>query len=959
MTDKKKTLVLVDGSALAFRSFYAFIRTGLRSSDGTPTWAVFGFLMALISLLEQRKPDMIAVCFDLAEPTFRHIEYTEYKANRAEMPDDLSVQWPLIKEAVTAFDIPLYELAGYEADDVIGTVAVKAAKEGYEVIILTGDQDAFQLLSDNIHVLMPGQKGLNTFGRQEVFAKLGVYPEQVIDYKALCGDSSDNIPGVKGIGPKGAVNLLTRFQNLKTIYENLDQVESASLRQKLIDGKDSAFSSQGLATIRLDVPLDFDFKQCHLTMPKPQTVADFLQKLEFKSILKQLPDILSNFNGGQVLDVSLANLSGQTTASAPAGTATLTETASGGQLALDLNIKAVEALPQLETNIVLTEKDLDDLIEEIKKQSILSVDLETTGLDSLDTKIVGYALAYADGACLGENGRIEIRQDKLSVKQAYIPVGHFAEKQLDNDLVVAKLKPILEDTNIGKIAQNAKFEMNVLSLYGINFGPLAFDPMLASYIVNPDNKHGLKDQSAEHLNHEMVRITELIGSGRNQMTMDQIPIAKVAPYAADDARVALELARYYLPKLTKEQSYLLWEMDMPLSAVLAKMEQAGVALDKPYLSQFSQELTGLLANLEKDIFAQAGHPLNLNSPKQLQNVLFEELKLKPKGSTKSGYSTDAHVLESLADEHPIVKLILDFRQLSKLRSTYVEALPLRVLSHTGRLHGEFNQTITSTGRLSSSNPNLQNIPIRTEQGRRIRRSFIAATPDHSLISADYSQIELRLLAEMSKDATLIDAFQKDQDIHARTAMEIFDVDLDAVTSDMRRVGKTINFSLIYQQGAYSTAQDLGISPKEAQAFIDKYFSRYPGVLTYMKASIDEARANGYAQTLWGRRRYFRNLNDRNDNIRKADERAASNSPLQGSAADLMKLAMIKLDNELTKRKLSGKLILQVHDELVLDVPDKEIEETKKVVLDCMTEGFALKIPLKVDIRVGKTWAAAK
>lgn len=959
MASTAETLVLVDGSALAFRSFYALFTSGMRRSDGTATWAVYGFLNSIFDLLETRKPDMVAVCFDLAEPTFRHKEYEDYKANRAEMPDDLATQWPMIKEAVEYLDIPILEKAGFEADDIIGTLARIAEQKKMNVQILTGDQDAFQLLDGHIQVLMPGKNGLATFGRGEVFEKLSVWPEQIVDYKALCGDSSDNIPGVKGIGPKTAVQLLTEFQTLENVYANIDKIKSKSVQEKLIAGKDSAFASQNLATIRLDVDIDIDFEKLKVTMPKVETLASGLKDFEFKNMLKRLPKILASFNNGvePVIDESLLTM-GSVQTKPPRTNGDAASAAPQGQQ-LTLGVVSTD-IP--EPIIVTTESQLEDLIVQLSKQEVISVDLETTGLASLDTQIVGYAFAWADEARM-KDCLVTSSKENWNIQTAYVPVRHFGSHQLPQELVSAKLKPILEDQKIGKVAQNAKFEMNVLSLDGIKFGPLCFDPLLASYIVDPDEKHGLKDQAERILGHQMVKIAELIGTGKKQLTMEQVPISQAAPYAADDARMTLELARYYSATLNPTQFKLLTEMDMPLAAVLAKMEQNGVALDLGYLGLFSMELTQDLSRLELEIFEDAGHSFNINSPQQLQKVLFEELKLPAKSKTKSGYSTDASVLESLKNEHPIISKLMDFRQMSKLRSTYVDALPRQVSSRDKRLHGDFNQTGTSTGRLSSSNPNLQNIPIRTEMGRRIRRAFIPANDSNVLISADYSQIELRLLAQMCGDEILLEAFQKDEDIHARTAAEIFDKDINAVDSDMRRVGKTINFSLIYQQGAYSTGLDLGVTTKEAQAFIDKYFSRYPKVRKYLTGSIEDARSKGYAETIWGRKRYFRNLNDRNDMIRKAEERAACNAPLQGSAADLMKLAMIDLDKELTKRQLKTKLILQVHDELVLDVPKDEVEEVTKLVHDAMSiktiNGEKFRVPLRVDIRSGKNWMEAK
>ncbi len=993
---EQETLVLVDGSSLAFRSFYALMRTGMKAKDGRPTWAVHGFFSSLFDQIERQKPDMLAVCFDLSDPTFRHIEYDQYKANRAEMPDDLAVQWPIIKEGVSTFEIPLLELAGYEADDVIGTVAKQAAAQGRRVIILTGDRDAFQLVdgdNSSIEIHLTTKDGLVNCGRQQVFDRMGIWPEQVVDFKALCGDSSDNIPGVKGIGEKGAQQLLSAYQTLDGVYEHLDEIKSASLKKKLIDGKEIAYISQRLATIRLDVPLDFDFDHCRLNMPELQPLKDYFDKLNFRQLTTRLPKILARFSPDGSVPVmpktsSLAaqpaaagqtSLTGQPTLIAPNVSSADSEEQPQGQLKLsfgtDTNaapmavpaeVRAPIIAPAPELTIITTTEQLDKLVTELSSQSLIAVDLETTGLDSLATEIVGYAIAW-DPAIRCQDGRVHVEAAdgaQPTLKAVYIPVRHVDALQiaqlgqLEPEVVSARLKPILEDQAIGKVAQNAKFEMNCLSCDGIKFGPLVFDTMLASYILNPDSKHGLKDQSDRVLNYQMMRIDELIGTGRKQITINYAPLDKVAAYASDDARITLELTRFYAPQLDKEQEFLLYEMEQPLAHVLASMEQAGVALDLEYLQNFSHELSSELARLETEIYALAGHGFNINSTQQLQKVLFEEIGLKPKNKTKTGFSTDAAVLESLREEHEIIGKLLEYRHISKLRSTYVDALPSQISKRDGRLHGDFNQTVTSTGRLSSSNPNLQNIPIRTEIGRRIRRAFIAA-PGCSLISADYSQIELRLLAHMCEDETLIDAFEKNQDIHARTAGEIYEIPIEDVTSDIRRVGKTINFALVYQQGAYSTGLDLGISTKEAQGFIDKYFARYPKVQGFLHSTIEEARSKSYARTIWGRRRYFTHLHDRNDNVRKADERAACNAPIQGSAADLIKLAMIRLDKELKAGNSNARLTMQVHDELVLEVPDNEIDATKAILERAMTLDQPLKVPLKVDFGIGKNWMDAK
>ena len=989
---EKETLVLVDGSSLAFRMFYALFSMGLRSSSGIPTGALYGFFNAIFDLIEKHSPTMLAVAFDREEPTFRKEEFVEYKANRLEMPDDLKKQWPLIKEGVQMLGIPLYELPGFEADDVIGTVAKDAEKRGIRVDILTGDKDAFQLVSDvdgDIQVLMPPSRGggLVTYRRAEVFEKMGVWPEQIIDYKALCGDSSDNIPGVKGIGPKTAVELLTQYKTLDGIYEHVEELKSKSVKAKLTEGKEIAYKSQMLATIKLDTPLEFDFAHCRLDTLDTSKAIEFFQGLGIKSIVNRLPKVLARISGhegalpaaqsGEIASLAVVSVEVEAAVSVGAGVGVEAPGTGGGsrQLGLFDTTESPPGLPVFEKKsfeppapqIVTTEAELDKLIEELSKQQALSVDLETTGLESLDTHIVGYALAWGSGIDF-KDGKFSVTDKSQSngtgVKTAYIPVGHsgiLTQQQLDPELVAQKLKPVLENPAIGKIAQNAKFEMNVLSLYGIKFGPIAFDPMIASYILNPDDKHGLKDQVSRIYNYEMVRIAELIGTGKKQVTMEMVPIDKAAPYAADDARMTLELTRTYLPIMEKEQLYVLNEIELPLSAVLAEMEQNGIALDTPYLKKLSVELSSDIARLESEIFELAGYSFNINSTQQLQKVLFEDLGLKPQGKTtkKTGLSTDAAALEALKTEHVIIPKLLEYRHLSKLRSTYVDSLTKLVSTRDNRLHGTFNQTVAATGRLSSTNPNLQNIPIRTEIGSRIRRAFIPEKEGWVMVSADYSQIELRMLAHMAEDPTLIDAFSKNQDIHQRTAKEIFDVPLEEVTKEMRAIGKTMNFALVYQQGDYRTGIDLGVSTAEAKKFREKYFNTYPNVMKLVSETLENAREKNYVETIYGRRRYFRYLNDRNSMIRQADERAAFNAPLQGSAADLMKLAMIRLSKELKEKNMKTKIVLQVHDELVLEVPNEELDLAKKVITESMEYGQPLKVPLVVDIGVGPNWMEAK
>lgn len=1036
MEETNNTLYLVDGSSLAYRSFFALLTTGMRNASGIPTWAVYGFFSAIFDLIEKRNPHSLAVCFDLSGPTFRHEEFVEYKANRKEMPDDLTIQWPLIKEGVQALNIPIFEMAGWEADDLIGTVAKRAEKSDLKTVILTGDQDAFQLLDEHISVLMPTKDGLKTYGRQEVFEKLGVWPEQITDYKGLCGDTSDNIPGIKGIGPKTAVTLLSQYGSIEGIYEHIDEMKAGSQKTKLVEGKESAFASKNLATIRLDVPVEFEFNCCELDCPDPSKIADIFREMEQRKLMSRLPKILKYFNKGvepaidnnllqvptrarmksgagmapsiaaqsnapaqhplmrQLSLLDSASTEFATAVIAAEAEAALSATAGGGavqmkigQLDAPAELSAAvaeapslvggghlattgEALPSgatatalvvkpdaLQAEVLRTEAQIVDLIEELRKTGSFALTLRTSSEFALDGELYGMSICYSDSFKY-EDGRLWLKDASPAKRLVYVPTLRAGEGPLSRDEVLALFHQILEDESIGKIIFDAKFACNVFSLYSLTMRGVCFDPLLSSYIVNPDENHKLAVQSQAILGRPLQ---ELFGtpSARKNINLDFLPLSQLADSTCAESKAVHDLTIAYVKAMDDDQRELVWGIDLPTSYVLASIEQNGVMLDLPYFAALSKELGGEIARLEKEIWEIAGHSFNVNSPPQLQKILFEELKLPAKVKTKTGYSTDAAVLESLIDSHPIISKILEFRHVNKINSTYVEALPKLISERDGRLHGEFNQATTSTGRLSSTNPNLQNIPIRTELGRRIRAGFIAGDSESVLISADYSQIELRLLAHMSGDENLIAAFKDGEDIHARTAALIFDKAVSEVSDEYRRIGKTLNFALIYQQGAFATGQSLGISTKEAQTFIEKYFTSFPKVRNFMNRVISEAREKGYVQTLWGRRRYFSHLNDRNEGIRKADERAAFNAPLQGSAADLMKLAMIRLEEELKNRKLKSKLILQVHDELVLDVPSSEVEEASSVLQSAMGLGQPLTVPLQVDVGVGKNWKDAK
>jgi len=944
--NNNNTIILIDAPNLAFRMFFAMERTNMRTLGGTPTWATYGFFKALFDLLDKTKPKAIAAAYDCKEPTFRHEAYEEYKANRPEeMPEDLQIQWPHIREGLESFEIPIYELPGYEADDIIGTLAKKAAKEGSNVLILTGDRDAFQLINDKVKVLVPSKGELKEYGRQEVFDYWNIWPEQVVDFKSLSGDPSDNIPGIRGIGEKTAAKLLTEYKTLDNIFENVKKIDKSALKEKIIEGKKSAYLSKKLATIKTDVPIKINLKDAHLTMPDMNNLIGFLQAHEFNSFIKRLPQVMAPFNKGvppEIKDTKqlIIDRTEQKKLILTEENTPLEESNTEG------NLKK----PELEISIIDNEKDFKSLIKELKNKKIICIDLETSSVDSNSCDIVGIGLSWF------ENEK-EIIISSSNIKDSYIPVGHNKGKQLDLESVIKDIKPILEDKNKLKIAQNSKFEYKILRRYGIDIGENIFDTMLASYISDPNEKHGLKDQAARILGIRMTKIDELIGSGKKQLSMADVDIEKAAPYTISDVNYTIELAKHYKKNLEPSLLKVLEDIEIPLVPVLSNMELTGVKIDTGVLKELSNEIKKKAQKLEEEIFNITKEPFNINSSQQLSKVLFEKLKIEHEGKiTKTGqFATDARTLEALVpnDKTGIIEKILEFRQLTKLISTYTDALPEQINKRTGKVHCEFNQTITTTGRLSSSNPNLQNIPIRSELGRKIRKAFVSSIKGGSILSADYSQIELRVLAHMTEDSVLIKAFKEGEDIHKRTAMEIYGVSEDKITPEMRGHGKTLNFALIYQQGPFATARQLNISQKEAQNFIDKYFESFPKVKPFFENLLKNARKNDYVETMYGRRRYFKNLNLRNKALQREDERRAANAPLQGTSADIMKLAMIKLYNELKNKK--SKLIMQVHDELILDVHPDEKKEVEKIVKEAMELDQPLKVPLVVDISWGKNW----
>lgn len=894
-----KTLVLIDGHALAFRQFYALERTAMKNSDNEPTWAVYGFFKAIFDLLGKIRPDSIAVTFDVSHHTFRTEMYEEYKANRQSMPDSLHSQLELICKGLQAFDIPIYTRSGFEADDVIGTIATRAKKLGHKTLILTGDQDSFQLIDEDgfIKVLIPTKGELLEYTWNKVYDKLGVYPDQVIDYKGLRGDTSDNIPGVKGIGEKTAQKLLAEYKTLDNVLENCENIQQKAVREKICNGKDIAKLSQQLATIVRDVDIEFDFDKAELVLPDINKVSEFLRGMQFYSFIKNINKILKSFNP----DIETVQ-----------------------------EIKILEQKPQEETNgqLGLFTQAIKETIEDKECESTIINDEE--GIKNLVKTLLDkkeFAInCYTDK--LGLIGFAISNEENYFVKSDYL----------------SELKPLLEDENIKKYFFDAKHNYNVLKELGVNLKGIGYDILLASYVKDPDRSHSIEAQALDYLNHIMT--------SKEELTRDLL--TQSCHYACDEVYSIFKLTEYWRKNLSEAEQKIVNEIELPLTVILAEMEYTGVAIDTAYLKELSNYMTEKLAELEDFIYQLAGGPFNINSPKQVAEVLYDRIGIKPK---KRKRSTSAEILEELSSEYEICEFILQHRKFSKLRSTYTDSLPLLISERDGRIHTTYNQATTVTGRLSSSNPNLQNIPIRSEEGNKIRNAFCPKDKEHYyMLSADYSQIELRLLAHIAHVDHLIEAFNNNIDVHTLTASKVFGVPMEEVTKDMRRKAKTVNFGIIYGQSKYGLAKALNISNKEAEDFINKYFESYPQIRIYMETKIDFAHEHGYVETMYGRRRYLRAaLSSANYQIREFAERAAINQPLQGTAADLIKLAMIEVDKQLKAKGLKSKMVMQVHDELVFEVPKDELEELKSLVVEAMGLGQPLSVPLDVDVNYGESW----
>ena len=882
------------------------------STTGEDVTGVYGFASVFMRALNEWQPTHVAVAFDTPAPTFRHERFPEYKAQRPPSPPELRGQFDRVKELMSTFAVPIYELPGFEADDLIGTLCRQAEARGVETVILTGDRDTFQLVSPLIRVdLASSERDRRIVDETELAQRYGgLAAHQQPDYKALVGDKSDNIPGVPGVGDKTAINLLTDYGTLEGIYEHIDAITQKRVHNNLAANRDEAFEYRFLTTINCEAPVNLDLEACRFGNYERAAVVSLMTTLEFHSIVGRVPSP----------DAPWATA----TASADGGGAG--DAGSGGALAADTDYR-----------IVATWRDLDAMIAAIRAAGGFAFDTESSSTDPMQADLAGLSFASDEGVAW------------------YIPVGHQAGEQLPLAEVMGALRPLFTDDSLRRCAHNANYDLTLLSNYGIDpYRVIDHDTMIAAHLLG-NSRLGLKPLALTLLGREMTEITDLIGKGARQKTFNEVAIADGAPYAAADADCTRQLRQQFeSPLETQGLTGLFADVELPLVPVLVEMQRAGVRLDAGILHEMSRDLQEQLRQIQAELYADIGHEVNINSPKQLSDLLFGELGLPKTRRTRSGYSTDANALEGLKGLHPVVDRILDYRQVSKLKSTYVDALPEMVNPRTGRIHTSYHQTGSATGRVSSSDPNLQNIPVRTELGRQVRRAFVADA-DCQLLSVDYSQIELRVLAHMSQDPSLLDAFRRGEDIHAATASQMFNVPINEVDAEQRRIAKVLNFGVIYGLGPYGISQQTGFSREEGRQFIDTYLSRYPGINGYLDAVKEQTRGTMYAETLLGRRRYLPDIQATNHNTRAAAERMAINMPIQGTAADIMKIAMINVRARMVNEAMRAKMILQVHDELVFEVPDEEMDTMTGLVLDEMPAAMALDVTLKVDVKSGYSW----
>ncbi|MCX6740181.1 MAG: DNA polymerase I [Candidatus Parcubacteria bacterium] len=915
MPKTKSKFILIDGNALVHRAFHAL--PPLTTKDGELVNAVYGFLTIFFKALKEIKPEYVAVTFDLAKKTFRNEMYAEYKATRVKAPQELYDQIPKIKELLQLLNIPIYELEGFEADDVIGTIChLKTVdRPDIETIIVTGDLDTLQLVDDNtkVYSLKRGLSDVIIYDAKNVASRFdGLKPDQMIDYKSLKGDPSDNIPGVKGIGEKTAINLLKQFKSLDNLYKNIDSNKiSESVREKLIEHKDEAFMSYKLATIVKDAPVNFNLNDALVKTYNKQTVIELLQKYQFASLASKLPNL-----GNE------AGLREEETAA------------------------ETQKTDKQDYQIIKTDQELDSFAKLLNKQKIFAFDTETTGLDPFDLQILGLSICWQAG------------------KAFYIPIAEIKGEGLFENIKVntawlEKLKPALENPKIKKLGHNVKYDAEVLLNYNIIVTPLVFDPMIADYVLNPGSRgHSLDNLSFVEFGYQKISFSQLTaGEGKKKISITQVPVAKLGNYSCEDADFTWRLYQKFEKKIKSEKlEFILDKIEMPLVPVLIEMEKNGVKIDVKFLKAFSKKLDTQIETISKKIYNLAGQEFNISSPLQLKEILFDKLQISTQGigRTKTGFSTAADELDKLKGRHEIIDLISEYRELTKLLSTYIDALPELINKKTGRIHTSFNQTITATGRLSSSNPNLQNIPIKTKLGREVRKAIIT-DPGFKIVSADYSQIELRIVASIANDQNMIKAFENNEDIHTITAANINNVKPEEVTKDMRRAAKEVNFGLMYGMGANGLAARTGITRDQAQQFIAKYFQAFPNIKKYIQETKDFAKENGYVETLFGRRRYLPDIHSGVPNIAAGAERMAINMPIQGTAADLIKLAMINIYEKLSKISLKSKLIMQVHDELVFEVPTAEVSAVSSFIKKEMENVHQFKCPIKVEVESNDNW----
>jgi len=919
MFKEKPLLILLDGHALVHRAFHAFRDPLNVAATGEEVTAVYGFLNTLLRTLKEWSPTHCIVTFDVSAPTFRHKAFDQYKAHRPPTPPELRGQFGRVRQVVESFKIPIMEMEGFEADDVLGTLAKQAEENEIETLILTGDSDILQLVSPWVRVLLSaGANNTNVYDETAVRERYeGLGPEFVAEIKALQGDKSDNIPGVPKVGAKSAIRLLTAFDNLEGIYEHIDEVTPPSVQKSLRENRDLAFQCLMLTTIRRDVPVTLDLEACKFGQYDRAEVVDLMRELEFFSMVNRIPYTGNGDSGEQ----------------------------------MELMAMAEEERMPTDYTLVDTEAALDEMITTLSASDIFAFDTETTSLNAMQAELVGLSFSNEDG------------------KGWYVPVGHEEGTQLPMQQVLDKLKPIMESREIAKAAHNANYDLMVLQNYDIKVQNVTFDTMLAAH-VSGRKAIGLKALTLQCLQEEMTEIKELLGSGRKQITMDKVEVKKAADYATADADMTHRLISLFEKELEEKDVRSLFDtVEMPLVPVLVDMQRTGVAINSEMLTKMSEELGAQLGEIQHDMYLTVGHEFNINSSQQLGDVLFNELRLPPTRRTQKGHSTDAAALDGLKElldqgrgegvdpkAYDVLDKVLEYRQLSKIKSTYVDALPNLVNPKTGRIHTSFNQTGSATGRISSNDPNVQNIPVRTELGRKVRNAFVAEkAPEWTLLAADYSQIELRILAHMSKDESLLAAFHRGEDIHAATASSVYDVPIDGVTSDMRRIAKIMNFGVLYGLSAFGIRQQTGLSAEEGQRFIETYFGSYPGIRTYIDETKEKVKANGYVETLLGRRRYIPEVSSSNRNIRNAGERMAVNMPIQGTAADIIKIAMIAIQDRLEEQKLHSKMIIQVHDELIFEVPREELEQMREMVTELMPASMQLDVPLDVELKTGDSW----